>query len=243
MSTQDTLRPSRRFALLTSRLILIPTPLAISIPSYVNLYADLHANAAFCSMGFGSAFPVQTRTQEQMQEVIATRDIARSWDKRAIGDFAVGQRSKLQIENTTGRKLAEATNTVVVIDESDMDGVCQTLDDVEWLGYAGVRDATTTSLPPRNASDAPLPPWEDMVELRYGVAPCCWGQGVAREAAEAVMQWAATERGVKRFIAETEKENARSGRVLEKMGFKKSGTGYWKDEDEVEWERDAASLW
>jgi RimJ/RimL family protein N-acetyltransferase len=82
-----------------------------------------------------------------------------------------------------------------------------------------------------------------MVELRYGVAPCCWGQGVAREAAEAVMQWAATERGVKRFIAETEKENARSGRVLEKMGFKKSGTGYWKDEDEVEWERDAASLW
>jgi RimJ/RimL family protein N-acetyltransferase len=48
---------------------------------------------------------------------------------------------------------------------------------------------------------------------------------------------------VKRFIAETEKENARSGRVLEKMGFKKSGTGYWKDEDEVEWERDAASLW
>ncbi|RYN99248.1 hypothetical protein AA0120_g2049 [Alternaria tenuissima] len=243
MSTQDTLRPSRRFALLTSRLILIPTPLAISIPSYVNLYADLHDNAAFCSMGFGSAFLVQTRTQEQMQEVIATRDIALSWDKRAIGDFAVGRRSKLQIEDTTGRKLAAATNTVVIIDESDMGGVCQTLDDIEWLGYVGVRDATTTSLPSRNASDAPLPPWEEMVELRYGVAPSCWGQGVAREAAEAVMQWAATERGVKRFIAETEKENARSGRVLEKMGFKKSGTQYWKDEDEVEWERDAASLW
>jgi RimJ/RimL family protein N-acetyltransferase len=123
-----------------------------------------------------------------------------------------------------------------------MDIVCQTFNDIEWLGYAGVRDATTTSLPARDTSDAPLPPWEEMVELRYGVAPAYWGRGVAREAAEAVMEWAVSKRNVKRFIAETERENARSRRLLEKMGVIKSGIGYWKNEDEVEWERDATSL-
>ncbi|KAG9185963.1 hypothetical protein G6011_02519 [Alternaria panax] len=123
-----------------------------------------------------------------------------------------------------------------------MAGVCGAFDSIKWLGYAGVRDATTTSLPTRDASDAPLPPWEEMIELRYGVAPACWGQGVAREAAEAVMQWAATEKGAKRFIAETEKGNARSRRVLEKMGFRRAGTEYWKNENEVEWERDTADL-
>lgn len=241
MSNQESSIPVSRFALLTPRLILVPTPLAISIPSYVALYADLHADAAFCEMGFGSAFPVQARTQEQMQQVIATRDITRSWDKRAMGDFAVGWRPKDELGEMKGQPLVESSEKAQIVHEHEMESVCRTFDSVEWLGYAGVRDATTTSLPPRDASDAPLPPWEEMIELRYGVAPACWGQGVAREAAEAVMQWAATERGVKRFVAETEKENARSGRVLEKMGFKKSGTGYWKDKDEVEWERNAAS--
>jgi RimJ/RimL family protein N-acetyltransferase len=135
--------------------------------------------------------------------------------------------------------LAGPKEIVHIVDENDTASLSQMFDDIGWLGYAGVRDATTTSLPPRDDCEGPLPPWEEMIELRYGVAPAWWGQGVAREAAEAVMQWAATEKGVKRFIAETERGNARSGRVLEKMGFRKSGTGYWRDEEEVEWERDA----
>lgn len=55
-----------------------------------------------------------------------------------------------------------------------------------------------------------------------------WGTGIARIAAKAVMQWAVVERGVRRFIAETERENSRSGRVLEKLGFTISGTDYCK---------------
>jgi len=40
------------------------------------------------------------------------------------------------------------------------------------------------------------------------------------------MEWAVVERGVRRFIAETERDNSRSGRVLEKLGFTMSGTNY-----------------
>jgi RimJ/RimL family protein N-acetyltransferase len=51
------------------------------------------------------------------------------------------------------------------------------------------------------------------------------------------MQRAVSERGAKRFIAETERDNVRSGRVLEKLEFRLSGTNYWKEPSEVEWER------
>jgi len=51
------------------------------------------------------------------------------------------------------------------------------------------------------------------------------------------MEWAVVERGVRRFIAETERDNSRSGRVLEKLGFTMSGTNYWKEPDEIEWEK------
>jgi len=242
MTLQQSSIPFSRFALVTPRLIIVPTPLAISIPSYVALFANLLADTSFCEMGFGDKFLVVKRTQEEMHNSIVTRDIAQCWEKRGLGTFAVGWRPKEWSNHAMGRSLEGASEKVRIIDGDEMDKVCETLGTTEWLGYAGVRDATTTSLPPCDDSDDPLPPWEEMVEMLYGVAPACWGQGVAREAAEAVMQWAAAERGVRRFIAETEKPNARSGRVLEKMGFKKSGTKYWKNEDEFEWERDAKSL-
>ena len=126
-----------------------------------------------------------------------------------------------------------------IIESTDLnhDSLTEELQTLTWVGYAGVRDATTTSLPEREEGDEELPPWEEMVEVRYGVSGDYWGKGIAGEAARAVMQWASGEMGVRRFIAETEKTNVRSGRVLGKMGFRESGTGYWKEESEVEWER------
>lgn len=60
-----------------------------------------------------------------------------------------------------------------------------------------------------------------MVEIRYGVAPAHWGRGYASEAASCIMRWAEAERGVKRFIAETEIDNQGSRTILEaKLGFK-----------------------
>ncbi|KAH8427044.1 GNAT family N-acetyltransferase [Aspergillus melleus] len=77
---------------------------------------------------------------------------------------------------------------------------------------------------------------------RCGLAPEYWGKGIAKEAAEAIMRWAVNERGVKRFIAETERGNVQSARLLQKMGFVESGTDYWKEPSEVEWALDVKYL-
>jgi RimJ/RimL family protein N-acetyltransferase len=224
------------FILLTDRLILVPTPTAISIPAYTALYKALHASAEFCHMGFGTSFEPRTWNDEETKHTIQTRDVERSWVRRGLGDFAVGMRGGVGKE--AGRVVAGSEVRVVEGEEAVQRALGSSgLADVEWVGYAGVRDATTTSMPERTADDPVLPPWREMVELRYGVAAEYWGKGVAGEAARAVMAWAAGERGVRRFIAETERPNVRSGRVLQKMGFRESGTDYWKDAEEVEWER------
>ncbi|KAH8894451.1 hypothetical protein GQ53DRAFT_744661 [Thozetella sp. PMI_491] len=228
------------FALLTNRLLILPTPTAVSLSSYRALYASLHANPSFCEMAFSHHFRAVSWSDAETREVINTRDIERCWTQRGMGDFAVGLRPAA-IEKDNGRALDGPNGDLQIFEGADYerllangDGI---LDTITWVGYAGVRDATTTSMPEQTAADPPLPPWLDMIEVRYGVAPGYWGKGIARAAAEAVMQWAVSERGVTRFIAETERGNARSGRVLEKMGFKLSGTDYWKEPSEVEWER------
>jgi RimJ/RimL family protein N-acetyltransferase len=233
--------PFTPFILLTPRLIIIPTPIAVNIQSYRKLYAALHANPVFCEMGFGPLFGTRQWSDDDTREVIYTRDIVRSWQKRGMGDFAVALRPK-GLDSCVGRLLNEDLQLRIVEDTeytrlADGEDFLGHTEQFEWVGYAGVRDATTTSMPERTADDLPLPPWNSMIEMRYGVAPDFWGKGIARTAAESVMQWAISERDVTRFIAETERENVRSGRVLEKMGFKLSGTAYWKDPKEVEWER------
>ncbi|KAJ6125705.1 hypothetical protein N7523_003325 [Penicillium sp. IBT 18751x] len=223
------------FAILTPRLIIVPTPIAVSSKAYRALYAALHADENFCSIAFGEHFKARNWSDDETREVIETRDIRRCWDQRGLGDFAVGLRKSIGLDET----VSYHPNTSVVKgpDLSLLAGPnAERLDPIEWIGYAGVRDATTTSLPKRGVNDSTFPPWNEMVELRYGLSPKFWGSGFAKEAAEAVMQWAVNERGVKRFIAETERENQQSARLLGKLGFVKSGTDYWKEPSEVEWE-------
>ncbi|KAF3008726.1 hypothetical protein E8E13_009776 [Curvularia kusanoi] len=239
---------SSPFVLTTKRLIVVPTPIAIQYSAYVQLYGGLHASEDFCQMAFGPHFSAQAWSEEETKNVIFTRDMGRCWSPRGLGDFAVALRSRSdgsdRIPIGIGRKL-EDLNDLQILDvrgdrasDTSLSGFdLQSLEDVEWVGYAGVRDATTTSMPERVAGDEPLPPWQDMIELRYGVHANYWGKGVAGEAARAVMQWAVSERGVTRFIAETEKTNTRSGKVLQKMGFRESGTNYWKEPSEMEWEK------
>ncbi|KAL5371466.1 hypothetical protein DPSP01_014253 [Paraphaeosphaeria sporulosa] len=224
--------------LLTERLVIVPTPMAVRCDAYIQLYSALHASEAFCTMAFGPDWGVRNWTDEETRDVIITRDMERCWKTRGMGDFAVGMRTDDHgtdiVAGQSGRCLnAEGTANLVRISDLDLGF----LDRVKWAGYAGVRDATTTSMPEREAGDEPLPPWEEMVELRYGVHEKVWGKGVAAEAARAVMLWAMAERGVRRFIAETEKTNGRSGRVLQKMGFRENGTDYWKEPGETEWEK------
>lgn len=65
---------------------------------------------------------------------------------------------------------------------------------------------------------------EGAAEIGYGIAPEWQGQGFATEAVRAVTQWALAQAGVSRVEAETEEDNAASIRVLEKCGFRPTGT-------------------
>jgi RimJ/RimL family protein N-acetyltransferase len=233
-------QPFHPFILLTQTLFLIPTPLAITTTSYRTLYRTLHANAAFCAMGFGSHFPAREWSDSEAETWMRTRDVERCWEKRGMGDFAMGLRTG--DDEVKGRELGGG---VVLIEGEDYERWFSKrggLEGVEWIGYAGMRDATTTSLPELETGES-WPDWLEMVELRYGVAPEYWGKGLARIGADAVMFWGVREMGVRRYIAETEKENVRSGRVLGKMGFKAlEGVSYWKEESEDEWALSAEDL-
>lgn len=182
---------SSPFVLTTKRLIIIPTPIAIRYSAYIQLYGGLHASEAFCQMAFGPHFMARAWSEEETRNVIVTRDMARCWKPRGLGDFAVALRSRSHgtdvIPGGVGRKLdgAEELEMLDIRDDDDDEAAdapaprldLQDLSDVEWVGYAGVRDATTTSMPERVAGDDPLPPWQEMIELRYGVHADFWGQG------------------------------------------------------------------
>lgn len=110
------------------------------------------------------------------------------------------------------------------------------LENIKWVGYAGVRDAKY-SMPEPMEGEPPLPHWKELTEIRYGVSPDYWGKGIATEAARSVIYWAAAECSIERFVAETQKENSRSGAILKKLGFVESDANYWKEPSYIEWER------
>lgn len=153
-----------------------------------------------------------------------------------LGDFAVGLRGPSTFGPDNHSTQNDDFTTLKGDDYLRVAGLNNIdLATSEWVGYAGLRDATTTSMPLRVPGDPALPSWVKMIELRYGVSPKFWGQGIAQEASKAIMQWSVDERGIKRFIAETERENSRSAKLLQKLGFTPSGTDYWKEPSELEW--------
>ena len=61
------------------------------------------------------------------------------------------------------------------------------------------------------------------VEIGYGITEENQGKGYATEAVEAVIVWALDQPGVRQVEAETERDNKKSQRVLEKCGFSPLG--------------------
>ena len=61
------------------------------------------------------------------------------------------------------------------------------------------------------------------VELAYRLTRSCWGQGLATEAAAAVVDHAFRALALPRLVAVTYPENTASQRVLEKVGFARRG--------------------
>lgn len=76
------------------------------------------------------------------------------------------------------------------------------------------------------------PDAEGTVEIGYGVAPACRGQGYATEAVQALVGWAFSHPEVKRVVAECAPDNPASIRVLDKAGFRLTGRSngalYWE---------------
>jgi ribosomal-protein-alanine N-acetyltransferase len=69
--------------------------------------------------------------------------------------------------------------------------------------------------------------WEQhhqRAELGYDMAVSRWGQGIASEAAEAVIDYGFTAMKLHRIQAHTIADNHRSVRLLERLGFHREGT-------------------
>jgi len=227
------------FILLTSRLIIVPTPISISFQAFRTMYAHIHSLPEFCNMAFGPHWPPVSWTDEQCVGSMQ-RGINLCWNIKGMGDFTVGLLPSGQDSMTP--PTSAQRNSIKIVKGENYSALAANPDfwsNISWVGYAGVRDAvSSTSMPSELTASPSLPSWEEMVEIRYGFHPEHWGKGYATEAATAVMAWAAGERGTRRFIAETEKANSGSGKVLGKLGFQaRSANEYWGEESQVEWER------
>jgi len=69
------------------------------------------------------------------------------------------------------------------------------------------------------------PPSHGEVEIGYGIRDAYQGKGFATEAAGALTDWAFSQPDVYYVTAETEPNNRKSKRVLEKLGFTQRGEG------------------
>lgn len=64
-----------------------------------------------------------------------------------------------------------------------------------------------------------IPETEGELEIGWRLAADCWGQGYAREAAEAALEWARDHRPGEPVIAITAHGNARSRALMERLGM------------------------
>jgi RimJ/RimL family protein N-acetyltransferase len=217
------------FAIQTPRLVIMPSFLAVDNPAYRDLYSSLHRMPNFTAMAFGSAWGIRDWDSVTIHPLI-TREVQRSWQVRGMGDFGVG----LRVTNTEDKDTKTEDWKLLTADE------VQKLQEIKWIGYVGVRDATTTSMPHEETSQSTTKPWTQMIELRYGFHPDSWGKGFGTEAAKAVMGRCEEKLGAERFIAETEMANVGSARILGKLGFveiDKEKEVIWGMEGTKEWER------
>jgi RimJ/RimL family protein N-acetyltransferase len=73
----------------------------------------------------------------------------------------------------------------------------------------------------------------EAVELGYTIFEPHRGRGYATEAAQALMDWAASEKGIRRFIASVAPTNDPSLAIVKKLGFVQTGE-QWDEEDGLE---------
>ena len=83
--------------------------------------------------------------------------------------------------------------------------------------------------------------WDDWTasphdaEIGWTFSSAVWGRGYATEAATAALEWARTQPGLRHIISITFPHNARSRRVMEKLGLTYRGQAVWRGFDPVVW--------
>jgi RimJ/RimL family protein N-acetyltransferase len=93
----------------------------------------------------------------------------------------------------------------------------------EMIGHAGFHGPPGVNGPQKAGA----------VEIGYTVFPAFRGRGYATETAEALMDWAKSEREIRHFIASVSPDNDPSLAVMRKLGFVQTGQ-QWDDEDGLE---------
>lgn len=73
----------------------------------------------------------------------------------------------------------------------------------------------------------------DEIDVGFALLPEFWSRGYAHEAAAAVVEYGRSQLGISRIVGFASPGNAGSIRVLEKLGFKFSGTAQLSAGDEV----------
>ena len=62
-----------------------------------------------------------------------------------------------------------------------------------------------------------------VAELGWGIARACWGQGIAREAVSALIDFLFTTHGLARVFARADAANERSCGLMERLGMQREG--------------------
>ena len=117
------------------------------------------------------------------------------------------------IEKQTDKELIKAYSEM-------LQGSLDHRDDWEWYAAWAIEKKDGTHI-----GDLCFKGFNDdgSVEIGYGITEEYQGKGYATEAVEAVIVWALEQPGVRQVEAETEQDNKKSQRVLEKCGFSPLG--------------------
>lgn len=81
------------------------------------------------------------------------------------------------------------------------------------------------------------------IELAYRLVRAAWSRGLASEAARRLLAYGFDEAGLERLVAVTDRRNARSQRVLVKLGFRYRGLRRVYNIDDVWWYDLTARHW
>jgi RimJ/RimL family protein N-acetyltransferase len=145
--------------------------------------------------------------------ITTSRLVLRGWEDRDRVPFAAMGRDPL-VMATLGPLLPRGESDAAIDRQRDFQarlGHCfwaiERAEDAAFLGFCGLKPG---------AGGTPI---EHEIEIGWRLARQYWGQGYAREAAEASLRWGFTSLGVPRIMAITTPGNDRSWGLMERIGM------------------------